>query len=205
MSLGDKIESLWNKRKERLEHDYSTAGWALCVMKEVMDDCAQRMTGVDRDAIERVVTKLHTVPCPNDKVKNMMMSDIVDQFWNEFDQFTSQTGWASNLACWNTPDARNGKSHLWHYKYSLPYTKVLGYVACRVCSKILGIGSAERVWGDTKTIKAGKRKHLKGESTEKRTVLYSTAKINQARIKRAAMERIDAAGPNAMFCDDDIK
>ena len=74
-----------------------------------------------------------------------------------------------------------------------------------MCSKILGIGSAERVWGDTKTIKAGKRKHLKGESTEKRTVLYSTAKINQARIKRAAMERIDAAGPNAMFCDDDIK
>ena len=123
MSLGDKIESLcWNRRKERREHDYATAGWALCVMKEVMDDCAQHMvTGDDRDAIERVVTKF-TVPCPNNKVNNMMMSDIVDQFWNEFDQFTSQTGWASNLARWNTPDARTGKSHLWHYKYSLPYT-----------------------------------------------------------------------------------
>ena len=92
MSLGDKIESLWNKRKKRLEHDYSTAGWALCVMKEVMDDCAQRMvTGDDRDAIERVVTKF-TVPCPNNKVNNMMMSDIVDQFWNERIHISNRMG-----------------------------------------------------------------------------------------------------------------
>ena len=42
--------------------------------------------------------------------------------------------------------------HLWHKKYSLPSTKVLGFVAFRVTSKILGIGSAERSWGYVKTI-----------------------------------------------------
>jgi len=204
MSLGDKVEFLWNKRKSRLEHDYSIAGWALCVMPEVMDDCSRRMTGDHRDAIERVVKKLHTVPCPNNKAKNMMMPEILDTFWNEFKQFTSQTGWASNRARFNSPDALKGNSSAWHDKYSIPYTNILGYVACRVTSKILGIGAAERVWGDTKTIKSGKRKHLKGNSTEKRTVLYSSAKITQARIKRAAMER-DTAGINTMFNDDDIK
>ena len=37
---------------------------------------------------------------------------------------------------------------LWHQKYLLPLTKVLGFVACRVISKVLGIGEAERSWGD---------------------------------------------------------
>ena len=36
------------------------------------------------------------------------------------------------------------KSHVWHEKYSLPYTTVLGYVACHVTSKFCGIGPAER-------------------------------------------------------------
>ena len=42
----------------------------------------------------------------------------------------------------------DGNSHLWHQKYSLPSTKVLSSVACRVTSEIPGIGSAERSWGD---------------------------------------------------------
>ena len=33
-------------------------------------------------------------------------------------------------------------------KYSLPSTKVLGFVSWRVTSKSLGTGSAERSWGD---------------------------------------------------------
>ena len=40
-------------------------------------------------------------------------------------------------------------------KYSIPYTTVLGYVACRVTSKLCGIGPAERSWGAVKQIKTG--------------------------------------------------
>ena len=50
---------------------------------------------------------------------------------------------------------KDGNSHLWNQKYSLPCTKVLGFVSCIVTSKVLGIGEAERSWGDVKNIKSG--------------------------------------------------
>ena len=56
-----------------------------------------------------------------------------------------------------------------------------------------------------KHIKGGKRSHLGAESTETRAVLHTTAKINEARIKRNIMENIDTVGDNAMFGDDDMK
>lgn len=55
-----------------------------------------------------------------------------------------------------------------------------------------------------KQIKDGKRSHLSGKSTEKRSVLYISSKMEQARIYRKSMEKIDASGRNAMFGDDDI-
>ena len=39
---------------------------------------------------------------------------------------------------------------MWYQKYSLPSTKFLGVVACRVTSKIPGVGSVDRSWGDVK-------------------------------------------------------
>ena len=41
--------------------------------------------------------------------------------------------------------------------------------------------------------------------TNKCSVLYTTAKIHDAKININIMENIDAEGPNAMFGDDDIK
>ena len=89
--------------------------------------------------------------------------------------------------------------------HSLHHTMVFGFVACRLLSKVLGIGAAERSWGDVKHIKLGKRSHLGVESTEKRAVLYTTARINESRIKQEAMKKNDAPWENAMFGDDDIK
>ena len=56
----------------------------------------------------------------------------------------------SNEFICNSKYISDGNSHIWHHKYSLPSTKVIGFVACRVTSQILGIGSAERSWGDVK-------------------------------------------------------
>ena len=53
-------------------------------------------------------------------------------------------------------DIRDGNNHLWHQKYSHPCTKVLGFVACTVTSKVIGIGAVECSWGDVKTIKSVK-------------------------------------------------
>lgn len=211
-NMGQTFVKLWRARKPKLEHDFAVCAWALCVLPEVRADVKDRMTGEHRKAIERVVKKLHVPPCPNTAtarkntpVANMGPEAIVDLFWDEFKTFQKQTEPFDNVARWNTPSALSGASHLWHEKYSLPYTAVLGFVGCRTCSKEGGIGAAERAWGCVKHIKSGKRSNLSGRTVEKRAVLYTTARINDARIEREAMEKIDAVGPNAMFGDDDFK
>ena len=82
----------------------------------------------------------------------MAMSDIMDTFWDKYSNFEKHRGRGdfADVVKYATEDVRAGRSHMWHEKYSLPYTKVLGYVACRVCSKLAGIGAAERSWGDVK-------------------------------------------------------
>ena len=82
---------------------------------------------------------------------------------------------------------------------------MLGFVACRVTSKTLGVGPCERNWAAVKNVKTGKRQNLGGDSVERRSILYSTALINVARLHRVANEKIDAEGPTAMFCDDDFE
>ena len=94
---------------------------------------------------------------------------------------------------WNSPDVDKGNSAVWHEMYSLPYTEVLGFVACRTTSKILGMGSAERHWGDVKHLKSGKRSHLGAEKTEKQSMIYTKAKLDKAKVLRDEMDKIDSA------------
>ena len=35
--------------------------------------------------------------------------------------------------------------------------------------------------------------------------MYTTARINEARLKQVAMENIDAVGKDSMWVDDDVK
>jgi hypothetical protein len=67
-----------------------------------------------------------------------------------------------------------------------------------------GIGPAERGWATVKTVKNLKKSHLGGKSTEKRSVIYITAKQQEARLYLAQNEKLDAKGPNAIFCYDNI-
>ena len=69
---------------------------------------------------------------------------------------------------------------MWHQKYSLPCTKVLGFVARRVTSKVLFIGAAERSWGDLKTIKYGKRTAISSDVSYKQSIVYTSACIESA-------------------------
>jgi hypothetical protein len=209
LTLSGKIEWHWNHRKEKLEHEYAVTAWALCVMEDVRQDVSLRLNhagGKYRGAIETVVTRLHQLPCanPHPDVHQMTEGEIIDIFWNEFKAFQHKTEPFHQPARWTSSDVLNGRSHIWHEKYSLPYTKVLGYVACRVTSKLCGIGPAERCWSAVKQIKKDKRAHLSGESTEKRSVIYMSAKQQEAKSLRDRMEKIDASGPSAMFGDDDI-
>ena len=194
----------WNKRKLRIEHEYAIAGWALCVMDDIRKDVLLRMTEVHQSAIDMVVTRLHAPPCANTNpaISSMLIPEILDTFWNEFKAFQQRLYPFDAASRWLSVDIVNGNSYLWHEKYSMRATKVLGYVACRVTSKLCGIGAAERSWGGVKQIKTGKRSHLSGTSTEKRSILFVSAKVTHSRIKSDRLEGLDARGDT--FGDDDI-
>ena len=55
----------WAARKGKLEHDWAILGWVLSVDPEVRVDVYKRITGNHRDAVERLIVKLHTHPSPN--------------------------------------------------------------------------------------------------------------------------------------------
>ena len=85
------------------------------------------------------------------------MAVTLDLFWTEYTAFDNMIGsYDTDEFIWKSKDISDGNGQLWHQKYSFPFTKVLGFVACIVTSKVLGFGAAERSWGDVKTIKSGK-------------------------------------------------
>ena len=97
-------------------------------------------------------------------------------FWTEYTEFDNKIGsFDADEFIWKTKDIRYGNSHLWHQKYSLPCTKVLGFVACTVTSKVLGIGASERSWGDVNIIKSGKISAISSDVSEKQSIVYTYA------------------------------
>ena len=60
-------------------------------------------------------------------------------------------------------------------------------------------------WGGVKGIKTGNKVRISGESMNKQAIIYTSALVNEARIRKAAKERMDAKGCSMMFSDDDMK
>ena len=113
-------------------------------------------------------------------------------FWDEFRAFQRELPPFDKKARWNTANALAGESHLWHEKYSVPHTAVVGYSGCRSTSKGGGIGGAESSWGDVKHIKMDKWASIGGNSVGVEADLYTTATahIHDGRIKRGTMEKM---------------
>ena len=74
---------------------------------------------------------------------------------------------------WNSSYIQRGASHYWHGQYTFKIYQELGFVAARVTSKLLGIGSCERAWGDTKHLRQGKRCSLSAEKLEMQSILFN--------------------------------
>lgn len=164
-SLGDKIIDLWNKRRDKLVSDYAIAGWMLSPIPEIYDDAAQHMRGVHRDAVDRLLKRMIASEFADDSDE---LAELMNTFWDEFEHFRSKTDCFQKSYIWSVTnnDLSTGRSHLWHKKNSLIQTKVFGKFACRICSKIVGMGSAERNWGDVKYLKSMKRSHLSADAVE---------------------------------------
>lgn len=88
---------------------------------------------------------------------------------------------------------------------SKPFLNQAGVSSNRVTSKHLGVGSAERVWANTKDIKAGKLVNRSSANTEMRAILCTSARIQEARIRQDLLEAATPSRASEMFSDDDIK
>ena len=107
----------------------------------------------------------------------------IDTFCSEYTGFNQNNGnFDGGYFIQKSKDIQEENIHLWHQKYSLPCTNVLGFVACRETSKIIGIGAAERSWGDIKMIKSGKRSSISSDVPEKQSIVCTFACIGHARI-----------------------
>lgn len=148
VTFSGQILQAWKKREKAVLSDFAIAGWLLSVCPEVRQDVVENECGTHRLAMDRVLTKLYANDTDEDRYQK------IDTFWSEYSLFKNKLSPYNRPHIWNSHDIHNS-SHLWHEKYSLPFTKVLGATACRVTSKILGIGACERAWGDVKHLKTG--------------------------------------------------
>ena len=127
----------WKSCKVKLISDPAITAWALAISPDIRKDVASMLSGNHRDAINRFMTNLFSYGVDFD------IEAKIDLFWDEFKHWQNRTGIFSNIGCFNTSDAVAGRSASWHAKYSLPYTEVLGIVACRSMSDHLEIGTTD--------------------------------------------------------------
>jgi hypothetical protein len=91
---------------------------------------------------------------------------------------------------------------MWHYRNSYGYTKILGKFSCRVTSKILGIGSAERSWGDVKHLKTNKRAHLSASRVKKQATIFGASCMERSDIERSFIT--ETKNPYKFWTDEDF-
>jgi hypothetical protein len=182
------VKDIWLKRRGKLTTDFAIAGWLLSPIPEIFYDSDKNMNGEHREACERLLKKIMGSELADDSNE---LDKFVCDFWDEFEQFKAKTGPYDKSHIWNLAVNRDlilGKSHMWHKKNSYFQTKVLGKFACRVCSKIVGMGSAERNWGDVKYLKSEKRSHLSPEAVEKQATIFGASCMADADIERKKLQ-----------------
>ena len=171
------ISNLWNKREEHINTDYAVTGWMLCGIPHIRGDVFKNAQNKHRIQVNNVIKTLFA-----GSTEKELHGDL-DTFWIENTNFNQKKDpFDSNEFIWNSKDISDGNSHIWHQKYSLPSTKVLGFVNCRVTVKIIGIGSYERSWRDVKTIKSGKISYIGSDISKKHSIVYTYSCIEEARI-----------------------
>ncbi len=75
---------------------------------------------------------------------------------------TSRFSWTPLISP-QIPDAFHGNSYVCHHLYLLPYTYVLGFVACKITSKAKELGG-QKSWSDFKQLKSEQVSCIGGSS-----------------------------------------
>ena len=100
---------------------------------------ASNPTNHDLNTLKLLSKRLFT----RDEFSEDDVEDLVVACMEQFACFRNKSGHYNQSSIWKSQYVRDGASHLWHEAHTYPECKELGYVACRITSKLLGIGSAE--------------------------------------------------------------
>ena len=150
-SLSFSVCKLCQKRQLHINTDIAETVWMLCVIPHIRRYAIYNSDSNHRKQVNNVIKTLFSGASEEE------MSVTKDIFWTGYTDFVNKIGsFDADEFIWKSKDIKDGNIYLWHQKYPLPCTKVLGFVAYRVTSKVLGIGAADISWGDVKTIKYGK-------------------------------------------------
>jgi hypothetical protein len=176
--LGEQMLDFWNVCREKSIAPLSIAAWFCLPQEEIRKDVLANSTGQDQVAVGLVIGTIYY------PIRNKELAVIRQTFGREFDDFQTKRGPAfSRPFIFNEPEVKTAP-HQWHKIYSISRdAKVFGQVACHVCSKPLGCGSAQRTWGAFKHLKNGKGSHLGAGRT-----VYGAACIEKGRSMQAAEE-----------------
>ena len=189
--MTDVIMRFWLKRREKLIHDYSLVGYLLSPNSAIMAHSIEHKSIAHDQAAERLITKLILNPSLVGNERSIERAKLIDTFMEEYGDFTNKRGLFARDNIWIMANNIDTLAYRWHFKYSLPVTKVLGKLACLVLSKILGIGTAERNWKQVKAVKSGQRVNTGMDKAKKQVLIY--AHYQQMRAQ-ASMRKLSAAG-----------
>ena len=96
----------------------------LCVIPHTREDEFKNAQNKHHIQVNNVIKSLF------DRSTEKELHGTIDTFRSKYTLFNHKNDpFDSNRFIWNSKDITDGNSHPWHQKYSLPSTKVLGFVA----------------------------------------------------------------------------
>ena len=133
------ISKLWIEKSKLINTDYSVTDWMVCVIPQIRDNVFKRKKKNSMNQVKKIIKTLY------DRSSENHFHENLDAFWTEYKTFNHKNDpFESDEVIWSSKYIRDGNSHLWHQKYSLPSTIFFGFAACRVTSNFLRIGSVDR-------------------------------------------------------------
>ena len=175
-------------------YDWLYVMYFFCVIPHIREDVFKNSNRKHHIQVNNFIKTLFYGSSEKDLHGNL------DTFWSEYKKFHHKNNhFDSNEFIWSSKDIRDGNSHLCHQKYSLPCTKVLDVVSFRITSEILEIISAERSWGDVKAIKSGKISAIGSGISEKQSIVYTSAWVEEEKLWRTISNTDSKYGPHSHY------
>jgi hypothetical protein len=127
--MTDVVMGFWLKRRPKLIHNYSLVGYILSPNSTNMAHAIDNKTIKHDQAAERLITKLILNPTLVGNERNNERAKLINTFMEEYGDLTNKRGIFACDNIWIMAADENAKAYQWHYKYSLPTTKVLSKLA----------------------------------------------------------------------------